>query len=181
MKRTLLLGLLLTLLAFPLVGHETSLSLSHTQIQPGNRVEVRGAGLSSNAPIKLALEGVLETYSLGEVQGNAHGQFLVEVVIPLEVKPGSYTLKAQAGPTAASSPLKVLNQAVSMANEEKPETVTQEQKSTRPGLGGEGRTEDRASLEPLQLDRSWSPSEMATVWGLIVVAALFGSFLWFKR
>jgi hypothetical protein len=181
MNRIIFLSLVLALLALPAAGHETSLSVSPSQVQAGDRIEVKGAGLGENATITLTLEGVLNTYPLGEVLGNAHGEFHAEVVIPAELKPGGYTLKAQAGDIAASAPLKVVKRAAPMANEEKPEAALPEQEPGDPEHGGEGRAEEHASLEPLQLDRAWSPSETATIWGLIVIAAFVGSLLWFKN
>ena len=180
MKRILFLSLVLGMSALSATGHETALSLSRTQVQPGDRIEVRGAGLGENATITLTLEGILNTYPLGEALGNAHGEFHAEVVIPAELKPGSYAVKAQAGTAAASASLKVVKRAAPMANEEKPEAALPEQEPGDLEHGGEGRGEEHASLEPLQLDRAWSPSETATIWGFIVIAAFVGSLLWFK-
>ncbi len=180
-KRILFLSLVLGLSTLSAPGHEASLSLSRNQVQPGDRIEVRGAGLGENAVIELTLEGVLNTYPLGEAQGNAHGEFQAEVVIPAEVKPGTYTIKAHAGTTVASAPLRVAKGGVPSADKEKLGTALQEQESTGPVHAAEGEAQEHASLEPLQLDRSWSTSETATAWGLMLVAALIGSLLWFKR
>lgn len=122
----------------------------------------------------------MNTYPLGEVLGNAHGEFHAEVVIPAELKPGGYAVKAQAETAAASAPLRVAKGGVPSADKEKPGTALQEQESTRPVHAAEGEAQEHASLEPLQLDRAWSPSETATIWGLIVIAAFVGSLLWFK-
>ncbi len=181
MKRILFLSLVLGLSTLSATGHEASLSLSRNQVQPGDGIEVRGAGLGENALIILTLEGVLNTYPLGEARGNAHGEFHAEVVIPAELKPGGYTVKARVGTTAASAPLRVAKGGSPLGDEEKPGTALQEQESTRPVHGAEGEAQEHASLEPLQLDRSWSTSETTAAWGLMLVAALIGSLLWFKR
>ena len=181
MKRILFLSLVLGLSTLSATGHEASLSLSRNQVQPGDGIEVRGAGLGENAVIELTLEGVLNTYPLGEAQGNAHGEFQAEVVIPAEVKLGTYTIKAHAGTTVASAPLRVAKGGVPSADKEKVGTALQEQESTGPVHAAEGEAQEHASLEPLQLDRSWSTGETATAWGLILVAVLVGGLLWFKR
>lgn len=165
MKRVIFLTFLVGLLALPAAGHGTSLSLSRSQVQPGERIKVKGGGWGENAVIELTLEGALNTYPLGKAQGNAHGEFQAEVLIPAEAKPGNYTLNAQAGTTAASAPLRVAPGGAPAASEP----------------GAEGTAEERASLEPLQLDRSWSRSETAVVWALIVAAALVGGLLWFRK
>lgn len=181
MKRIIFLSLVLAVWTLPAAAHGTSLSLRPSQVQPGDRLAVEGAGLGENPVIQLTLEGALNTYPLGEAQGNAHGEFQAEVLIPAEVKPGSYTVVAQAGTTTVSAPLRVAKRDVLRGDAEKPGTTLQEQESTGAEHGAKERSEEHASLEPLQLDRSWSPSETTTAWGLILLAALVGGLLWFKR
>ncbi|MFQ5778805.1 MAG: hypothetical protein ACE5IP_12435 [Terriglobia bacterium] len=165
MRRILFLSLVLTVAALPAGAHGTSLSLSHTQVQPGQQIEVKGTGVGENAAVEITLEGALNTYRLGSAQGNAHGEFQLEVVIPAEVKPGSYTVKGQAGTAVASAPLRVAPQAPG----------TSEAESV-----GEERNQAPASLEPLSLDRSRGAGETVTVWGLILLAVFAGGLLWFK-
>lgn len=180
MKRTIFLSLILLGGALLGAAHGTSLSLSRNRVQPGDRIAIKGVGVGENAVIEITLEGALNSYPLGEVQGNAHGEFQAEVLIPTEVNPGTYTLKAHAGTTAASAPLRVTRSGVPAANKEKLGAALRTQEPVGRGQGAAGEAEAHPSLEPLQLDRAWSRSETATAWGLILLAALVGSLLWFR-
>lgn len=181
MKKILFLILLLTVWALPATGHGTSLSLNKKQAGPGEKIEVKGAGLGQNAAIKLTLEGVLDTHPLGEARGNDHGEFKIEIVIPAGLKPGNYTVKAQAGKDSASAPLKIVKGAAPEKNEHQNAAPQEEAPSEHEPGAEEGSEEHAALTEPLQLNRSWSGSETASAWALILMSALGGALLWFKN
>ena len=173
MKRAILIVLFLALSATSAMGHGKSLSVDPGQVRPGEQVAIKGAGLGHSETIKLTLEGALNTYPLGEVQGDAHGGFQIEAVVPKDVKPGSYTVKAQAGSSSASAALKVLELAAPIV------PITHQHGGGAPH-GEKAKMETHASLTPLQLRHTRSTGETATIWGLILLAALGGGLLWFK-
>jgi len=180
MKRAILLGLVVTLVALPLSGHEKSLSVKPSEVQPGDHIHVTGAGITGkNAKVTLSLEGAVNTYSLVEVQGNAHGEFQVEVAIPMEVAPGSYMVKAEGGITAAYAPLKVVARAAPTTDEHR--TPPAHEHGPRHQTVSAGAESDmHVALKPLLLSHTRRPSESVTIWGLIAVALLLGSLVWFK-
>lgn len=182
MKKILFLILLLTVWALPVAGHGTSLSLNKKQAGPGDTIVAKGAGLGKNAAITITLEGILNTYPLGEARGNDHGEFEMEIVIPADLKPGSYTVKAQAGDDSASAPLKIVRGVSATAEERQNAAPHEEETPAEHEMdAGEGSEEHATLTEPLQLNRSSSGSETAAVWGLILVSVLAGSLLWFKN
>jgi hypothetical protein len=180
MKRAMLLGLVGALLALPLSGHEKSLSVKLGEAQPGDHIHVTGAGITGkNAKIKLSLEGALNVYPLVEVQGNAHGEFQVEVAIPAEVVPGSYMVKAEAGITTAYAPLKIVAGAAPAADEHwTPQAHEHGPRHATASAGAEANM--HTALKPLLLSHTRRPSETVTIWSLIAAALLLCGLLWFK-
>lgn len=181
MKKILFLILLLTVWVLPATGHGTSLSLNKKQARPGETIAVKGAGLGKNAAITITLEGVLSTHPLREARGNDHGEFQIEIVIPSELKPGSYTVKAQAGDDSASAPLKIVKGVPPTADDHQDAAPHEEETPSEHEPEADGGAEEHASIEPLQLNRSWSGGETAAAWALILLSAVVGGLLWFRK
>lgn len=177
MKRSLVISFLIVLSAARAMGHGKSLSVNPSQVEPTGKISIKGAGLGHNQTVKLALQGALTSYPLGEAPGNAHGEFQLEAVVPQDVKPGSYTVTAQVGDSSASASLKVLAPASAattapMPHEPEP-GATQAEKEPSP-------SETPMSVEPLPLRHTRTLGERATIWGLIILATVAGVVLWSK-
>lgn len=183
MKRTLFLSLGLLLVSLQAAGHEGSLSLtlSKKQVQSGDRIELRIAGLEEGESVAFTLLGPLGAHPLGEVRiANQQADFRTEVTIPAGIKSGSYILKAEAGSHAVSVSLRVVAGSEPLRNAERQEATPHEEPEGH-RHSPKGEEEHQMSVQPLQLQREWRSTEKAVAWGLIAVAGIVGSLLWYRN
>ena len=75
-------------------AHGPKLEVDKTSAGPGEQIKVSGEGITTNGEVQLVLQGVLADHPLGIFQGDAHGRFEAELMLPLDIEPGKYTLIA---------------------------------------------------------------------------------------
>lgn len=179
MKKSVLLLLICSSSVF---AHEKTLSVMPGQVRAGEQVQVRGAGLGANLRVILSLEGASEVHSLGELPGDAHGQFQSSVTIPAKAKPGAYSVIARANGNRASAAVKVLQAGPASAapsggaaDHAAMGHIPATQTPAMPAM------EHEVSIEPLRLDRSRTAAESAAIWIAILLSAVTGTVLWIKR
>ncbi len=187
-----LLGLGVILLAYvPAFAHGTSLKVDKRAVAGGETVTVKGEGVGSNVAITLTLQGVIRDYSLGEAQGNEHGVFEKQIVLPGDVLPGNYTLVASAGSSKATTRL-----VVSEATGEGPgpqagaASEGQQHQAGQAGHGDAGTPNmdkaehgeagmSEANPEPMEIERSVTTAEKVVAWAMVLASGVLGAGLLF--
>jgi len=172
-----LVGLVVFLtIASSAYGHGPSLKIDKTTAAPGEVITVKGEGITVNGEIKLALQGILQDYSLGSLQGDAHGRFEKELTLPSDLEPGSYTLVAS-GDNTATVKLEVKAGAKpETAHEE--EAPSEEVEASHEGAehahGDEPGVTSEARAEPMQIDKTTTAAERIFSWGTVVLSLVLG-------
>ena len=67
-------------------GHGPTLKSDKAAAAPGEVIAVKGEEITANGEIKLALQGILQDYSLGTLLGDAHGRFEKELTLPSDLE-----------------------------------------------------------------------------------------------
>ena len=104
MKKTMLLrSLVIALSAWLWIGHAPTASahggpprveISAEQISPGATLEVRGVNIAPEQRVAIALVGPDADFPLGVAVGDAHGDFTQIFVLPTNLSPGTYSIRA---------------------------------------------------------------------------------------
>lgn len=151
-------------------AHGTSLKVDKKTATPGETVTVKGEGIGSNAAITLTLQGVTQDYSLGEAQGNEHGVFEKQVVIPGDVRLGNYTVVASEGSSKATTKLAV------MAAGHDSESMPGMDKSEH------GKADmHEANAGPMEIERSTTTAERVAAWAMVLASTVLGVGLLFRE
>jgi len=172
-----LVGLVVFLtIASSAYGHGPSLKIDKATAAPGEVITVKGEGITVNGEIKLTLQGILQDYSLGSLQGDAHGRFEKKLTLPSDLEPGSYTLVAS-GDNTATVKLEVKAGAKpETAHEE--EVPSEEVETSHEGAeharGDEPGVTSEARAEPMQIDRTRTTGEGIFIWGSILLSLTLG-------
>ena len=175
-----LLSLSVILWAGSLVfAHGTSLKLDKKSAAPGETITVKGEGIGSNATITITLQGVTQDYSLGGAQGNEHGVFETQVVLPGDVRPGNYTVVAAAGSSKATTKLAVAQSARqgSSSQEGHGGGAMPGMAKSEHGEAGMG----EANPEPMEIQRSVTTAEKVVAWAMVLASAVLGVGLLFRE
>jgi hypothetical protein len=174
-------------------AHGTSLKLDKKTAAPGETITIKGEGVGSNNAITLTLQGVVQDYSLGEAQGNEHGVFEKQVVLPGDVRPGNYTVVAAAGPSKATTKLAVTQLArEGSSSQEGAASGSQQHPSEQAGHGGSsmqgmqqpehgGAGMEEANPEPMEIERSVTTAEKLVAWAMVLASAVLGVGLLFRE
>jgi hypothetical protein len=71
-----------------------SVALTPTAAAPGDQIQVKIEGYENSIPVSITLEGISGSIPLGTATTDASGAATTSVMIPANVKPGSYSVKA---------------------------------------------------------------------------------------
>jgi len=179
-----LVGLVVFLtIASSAYGHGPSLKIDKATAAPGEVITVQGEGITVNGEIKLTLQGILQDYSLGSLQGDAHGRFEKELTLPSDLEPGSYTLVA-AGDKTATVKLEVkagANPETAHEEEAASEEVETSHEGAEHAHGDEPGVTSEARAEPMQIDRTTTAAERIFSWGLVALSLVLGFGLLIRR
>jgi len=106
-KETWLPSSFLTVLLFSVVAAYAhggaEINAYPPSVAPGETLVVEGEDINANGPIAIFLDSVRGRLRLGQVQGDAEGNFKVSLTIPQDASAGRYLLKAigSSGTTAS--------------------------------------------------------------------------------
>lgn len=146
----LVLLLALSLSITPALAHgEASLTVSPSVVAPGATISVKGEGVEAGEEFTITLEGVSFQATLGTVRVGDDEDFHEEFMVPTDVQPGVYQVRA----TSAEG-----------------EVLTAELTITANATTTE---QAEPSAELMQLDRSKTTTELAVIIaGLLVSVGL---------
>ncbi len=137
---------------------EPELTVEPSTVAAGGEVTITGAEMEDGEVFALTLEGMFDTFDLGEVSVSGEG-FSVQVTIPAEAAPGLYTL-----------------QAVSREGESVNVEITVLASSAEQD-GDVAAAADRPSAEPLALERTRTTGDWLFVGALILLGGVGGFWL----
>ena len=149
-------------------AHGTSLKLDKTTAVPGQELVLKGEGISSNGPIKIILQGVKD-YELGSAQGDQHGRFEKQVMLPGDVPTGDYLVIAE-GQNKATAKLKIVAGTPPASGTEKSTLPAGSMEHEQGGMEGM----DHAKAGPMEVERRSGNGETVARWGLILVSLILG-------
>jgi hypothetical protein len=129
MKKTILLrSLVIALTVWLWIGHAPVASahggpprveIGTEQVSPGATLEVRGVNIAPEQRVTVALVGPDADYPLGVAIGDAHGDFTQIFVLPSNVSPGTYSIRAAGeNRVIVGVPLTIIGSAVSSGSED---------------------------------------------------------------
>lgn len=170
-KRIRIIGLTILLIAVSAAStfaHGTSLKLDKTTAVPGQELVLKGEGISPNGPIKIILQGVKD-YELGSAQGDQHGRFEKQVMLPGDVPPGDYLVIAE-GQNKATAKLKIVAGTAPASGEAKSTLPAGSMEHEQGGMEGM----DHAKAGPMEVERRTGKGETVARWGLILVSLILG-------
>lgn len=106
------------------VHPEAVLESDRTTVDAGGALPLRGSQFGENGTYALRLLGTFDDYDLGEAKSDGDGRFAMEVVVPVDVRPGAYRVIAVAsdGDVLARLAMSVHAAAMAMGGEEHAET-----------------------------------------------------------
>ena len=170
-KEISIIGLLILLIvvsAPPGFAHGTSLKLDKTTAAPGQELVLKGEGISSNGPIKIMLQGVRD-YELGSAQGDQHGRFEKQVMLPGDIPAGDYLVIAE-GQNKATAKLKIAAGTPPASGEVKSTLPAGSMEHEQGGMEGM----DHAKAGPMEVESRRGNGETVARWGLILVSLILG-------
>ena len=160
--------LLIAVSAASTFAHGTSLKLDKTTAVPGQEVVLKGEGISPNGPIKIVLQGVRD-YELGSAQGDQHGRFEKQVMLPGDIPPGDYLVIAE-GQNKATAKLKIVAGTPPASGEAKSTLPAGSMEHEQGGMEGM----DHAKAGPMEVERRTGNGETVARWGLVLVSLILG-------
>lgn len=163
-----LLILLIVVSAPPCFAHGTSLKLDKATAVPGQELVLKGEGISSNGPIKIMLQGVRD-YELGSTEGDQHGRFEKQLMLPGDIPPGDYLVIAE-GQNKATAKLKIVAGTPPASGTEKSTLPAGSMEHEQGGMEGM----DHAKAGPMEVQRRSGNGETVARWGLILVSLILG-------
>lgn len=114
MKRIALLAMALAITAFAALAASPtfadgakSVSVKPLTPKAGDAITVKGGLLGPNAEVEVRLVGAGVDLDLGEVKTDAEGDFTEQFLLPADLPPGTYQVKAN-GPQSATTQITVL-------------------------------------------------------------------------
>ncbi len=137
---------------------EPELTVEPSTVAAGDEVTVIGTEMEDGEVFALTLEGMFDTFDLGEASVADEG-FSIQVTIPAEAAPGLYTL-----------------QAVSQEGESVSVEITVLASSAEQG-GDSVAEAGQPSAEPLELERARTTGDWLLVGAIIVLGGLGGFWL----
>ncbi len=90
------------------LAHGEAIQVDPLQGRPGEEVTVTGTGWEAGGTVRITLEGTRGITSLGTVQADAKGGFILKVTLPEDQEAGSYRLVARLGDESAVVDFSVL-------------------------------------------------------------------------
>jgi len=102
-KTTLLRSLVIALTAWLWIGHAPTavahggpprVEIGAEQVSPGATLEVRGVNIAPEQRVAVALVGPNADFPLGVAVGDAHGDFTQIFILPTNLSPGTYSIRA---------------------------------------------------------------------------------------
>ena len=143
--------LLLGLNARPALAHGgATLTVSPSVVAPGEAIRVEGEGVEPGEEFTITLEGMDRPVPLGTVLVGDDGDFHEEFTVPADIRPGPYQVRAVSA---------------------EGETLTAELVISADAPAPSTPSSVEPSAEPMALDRSKAPWEMAViVIGLVISA-----------
>lgn len=109
-------------MTLPAQAHEgpPRLELTTDRIPPGATLEVRGINLGADLSVTVWLSGAGREVQLGEVIGDAHGDFLRGFALPADLLTGAYVVRAVSSDgTIADAPLNIEGAPIFAGEEER--------------------------------------------------------------
>lgn len=183
---------ILVLTAIGLQAHGALLTIDKEAAAPGEAITVNGEGLSDGGEVVLTLQGILQDYGLGVVEKtDEHGVFEHRVTLSTDLRPGEYTLVAS-GTETATAKLTIIEVVAAVATPVAPVApVGPVGEAAHEALTGTGEpahdsaaeAAERASAEPMEIERSNRGLERTLAWGSVLLATIagFGLLLWDPR
>ena len=165
--RLVAVTLLVILGSFAAFGHGTSLKIDKTSAAPGEVITLKGEGISENGEIKLTLTGI-QDYQLGTAQGDEHGRFEKQITLPVDIRPGSYTLLAE-GTGKASAKLRIAGSPMQGGTNQALPPASADHPSGMPGMDME-----HAQPGPMEVQRLGGATETALRWAIVVASLVVG-------